>query len=315
MNNKKIYSIILGAATMCGLCGCGNQNKESSSTSSEGNNNNSSSTQSVDEKTLVSYHTPEAIKNRGELVVGVKTGGFEFFKNKEGENVGYEVSFAKEIAQNIGENVKVRYVESEIEPMLDSLEKGEIDMALASLEASQSLKDRFTLTDSYWPWKQSASPIYILSTNKEKYKSLSEMSSAKIAVIKDTIQSNVVEHYMPNAERIECENVDQCIEKLKAGEIDAIVAEDADIEEKIKGNKDIIKSSITVPENPDEQGLFIALMKDNTELQMNINSTIRTNKENKNLENWILEAYNQALSLTSTESDDENKNEETKKSN
>ena len=311
MNKKKIYSIILGAVTMCGLCGCGNQNKENTS---EGNNASSGS-QSVDEKTLVNYHTPESIKNRGELVVGVKTGGFEFFKNKEGENVGYEVSFAKEIAKNIGEDVKVRYVESEVEPMLDSLEKGEIDIALASLETSQSLKDRFTLTDSYWPWKQSASPMYILSTNKEKYKSLSEMSSAKIAVVKDTIQNNVVEHYMPKAECVDCENIDQCIEKLKAGEVDAIVAEDSDIEEKIKGNNDIIKSNLTVPENPDEQGLFIALMKNNTELQTNINSTIKTNKENGNLENWILEAYNQALSLTSTASGEENKSGEAEKSN
>lgn len=311
MNKKKIYSIILGAVTMCGLCGCGNQNKENTS---EGNNASSGS-QSVDEKTLVNYHTPESIKNRGELVVGVKTGGFEFFKNKEGENVGYEVSFAKEIAKNIGEDVKVRYVESEVEPMLDSLEKGEIDIALASLETSQSLKDRFTLTDSYWPWKQSASPMYILSTNKEKYKSLSEMSSAKIAVVKDTIQNNVVEHYMPKAECVDCENIDQCIEKLKAGEVDAIVAEDSDIEGKIKGNNDIIKSNLTVPENPDEQGLFIALMKNNTELQTNINSTIKTNKENGNLENWILEAYNQALSLTSTASGEENKSGEAEKSN
>ena len=56
---------MLGGLAICGLCGCANQNNNNGG--SEGNSQN----QNVDEKALVSYHTPEAIKNRGELKVGV----------------------------------------------------------------------------------------------------------------------------------------------------------------------------------------------------------------------------------------------------
>jgi len=208
MKMKKTFCILLGGLSLCAFCGCANNQNQ------QGGPTDPKTSQSVDEKTLVSYHSPEAIKNRGELKVGVRTGnGFTFFKDKDGNSKGYEFELANAIAKNIGEDVKVTFVESDVDPMLESLEKGEIDMALASLEADAKLKERFTFSDSYWPWEQTASPIYVLDSAKEKYKSLNDLSAVKVAVIKDKVHGDIVANYLPGAEVVTCENANDCIEK------------------------------------------------------------------------------------------------------
>ena len=112
MNIKRFVLAALSSTLVCGLCACQNQNSES----------NENQTQTIDEKTQISYHVPESIKSREELLVGIKKGGIQFFKDKNGNDAGYEAELAKEIAKEINENVKVKFIENETEEMLASLE-------------------------------------------------------------------------------------------------------------------------------------------------------------------------------------------------
>ncbi len=302
---KKLHCILLSSLIACSLCACGQEssNNNQSAQSDSSSNTNESSTQ----KNSVSYHTPEAIKNRGELIVGVRSGSYEFFKNEDGSEAGYEVDLSNAIAKNIGENVKVKYVESSVENMLNSLASGDIDIALASLESSTELKERFTLSKSYWPWVDTGTAsLFILNSNKEKYSSLNDLSKGKIAVVKGTLQADTVKAYTPEAELIVCNDVNECVNKLTAGEVEAIAAEDSDMVEALANHSEIINSTITIPENPEDQGLFIAMMKGGTELKELINKTIDTNLENGELENWIVKAWTDSMGL--------NVNEETSQS-
>ena len=190
MNIKRFVLAALSSTLVCGLCACQNQNSE----------NNENQTQTIDEKIQISYHEPESIKSREELLVGIKKGGIQFFKDKNGNDAGYEAELAKEIAKEINENVKVKFIENETEEMLDSLEKGEIDIALASLDASSDVKKRFTLSNSYWPWQEEPYSIYVLKAEAEKITKLNDFSLSKIAVVKGTYQDSSVKHYLPNAE-------------------------------------------------------------------------------------------------------------------
>ncbi len=291
MNIKRFVLAALSSTLVCGLCACQNQNSES----------NENQTQTIDEKTQISYHEPESIKSREELLVGIKKGGIQFFKDKNGNDAGYEAELAKEIAKEINENVKVKFIENETEEMLDSLEKGEIDIALASLDASSDVKKRFTLSNSYWPWQEEPYSIYVLKAEAEKITKLNDFSLSKIAVVKGTYQDSSVKHYLPNAEPIICENTAECLQKLENGEVQAIVSDDKNFEKSTSNSETVVKSKVTMPEDPSDQGIFAAMMKDNEKLKKVVDSCIEKHKENGDIENWIENAYDGLASLTSSQ--------------
>lgn len=291
MNIKRFMLAALSSTLVCGLCACQNQNSE----------NNENQTQTIDEKIQISYHEPESIKSREELLVGIKKGGIQFFKDKNGNDAGYEAELAKEIAKEINENVKVKFIENETEEMLDSLEKGEIDIALASLDASSDVKKRFTLSNSYWPWQEEPYSIYVLKAEAEKITKLNDFSLSKIAVVKGTYQDSSVKHYLPNAEPIICENTAECLQKLENGEVQAIVSDDKNFEKSTSNSETVVKSKVTMPEDPSDQGIFAAMMKDNEKLKKVVDSCIEKHKENGDIENWIENAYDGLASLTSSQ--------------
>ncbi len=291
MNIKRFVLAALSSTLVCGLCACQNQNSE----------NNENQTQTIDEKAQISYHEPESIKSREELLVGIKKGGIQFFKDKNGNDAGYEAELAKEIAKEINENVKVKFIENETEEMLDSLEKGEIDIALASLDASSDVKKRFTLSNSYWPWQEEPYSIYVLKAEAEKITKLNDFSLSKIAVVKGTYQDSSVKHYLPNAEPIICENTAECLQQLENGEVQAIVSDDKNFEKSTSNSETVVKSKVTMPEDPSDQGIFAAMMKDNEKLKKVVDSCIEKHKENGDIENWIENAYDGLASLTSSQ--------------
>ena len=275
MNIKRFVLAALSSTLVCGLCACQNQNSEN--------------------------NEPESIKSREELLVGIKKGGIQFFKDKNGNDAGYEAELAKEIAKEINENVKVKFIENETEEMLDSLEKGEIDIALASLDASSDVKKRFTLSNSYWPWQEEPYSIYVLKAEAEKITKLNDFSLSKIAVVKGTYQDSSVKHYLPNAEPIICENTAECLQKLENGEVQAIVSDDKNFEKSTSNSETVVKSKVTMPEDPSDQGIFAAMMKDNEKLKKVVDSCIEKHKENGDIENWIENAYDGLASLTSSQ--------------
>ena len=285
---KKFKSILLSGLLTCGLCACGNQN-------SDNGNSASQSSEVTDQKTQVSYHTPEAIKNRGEILVGIRSGEYEYFTNEDGSEGGYECELSKAIAKSIDENIKVTFVDKEVDDMLDSLEKGEVDIALASLEATPELKQRFTLSNSYWPWEMSALSIFVGEANRDTYTQLSEFSGKKFAVVSGSMDGEMIRESLSDAEIVECQDVAECLTKLENNEVDAIAGESSVFEESLKEKSNIVKSSITIPENIEDKGLFVAMMNGNTELKSAVDSAIATHKENGDLENWVMEAWKKML--------------------
>ena len=185
--------------------------------------------------------------------------------------------------------------------MLDSLEKGEIDIALASLDASSDVKKRFTLSNSYWPWQEEPYSIYVLKAEAEKITKLNDFSLSKIAVVKGTYQDSSVKHYLPNAEPIICENTAECLQQLENGEVQAIVSDDKNFEKSTSNSETVVKSKVTMPEDPSDQGIFAAMMKDNEKLKKVVDSCIEKHKENGDIENWIENAYDGLASLTSSQ--------------
>lgn len=291
-NARKLGAVVLATGITITFCSC---NKNSDNSSQSENGGSSSHTESG--KTAVSYHNPESIKNRGELIVGVATGSFEFYKDKDGNDAGYAVDLSKEVAKEIGEGVQVKFIEDKPDELLNKIANGEIDLAMASLDDVNTLKTRFTLSKSYWPWSVEAISLYSKNGEESNYTSQENLNGKKIAVVKDSMALNIIGAYAQDTEVVECENIPACIEKVLNGEADLVGAADAEWTGDGADNPDISKCSITIPANPDEIGCFIPVMRNNEDLKNLIDKVVSAKQESGDLENWILNAYMSMMSL------------------
>ncbi len=300
-NFRKLGAVVLATGITVTFCSC---NKNSNNTSQNESENSNSRIESG--KTAVSYHSSESIKNRGELIIGVATGGFEFYKDKDGNDAGYAVDLSKEFAKEIGEDVQVKFVEDKPEELLNKVANGEIDLAMASLDDVNTLKTRFTLSKSYWPWSIEAISLYSKNGEEPNYTSQESLTGKKIAVVKDSMASNIINTYAQGTDIIECDNVQACIEKVLNGEANLVGAEDAEWTGDETDNPDISKCSVTVPANPDDIGCFIPVMQNNEDLKNLIDKVVNTKRESGDLENWILNAYMSMMSSNNTQDSSDN---------
>ena len=140
---------------------------------------------------------------------------------------------------------------------------------------------------------------------------MNDFSLSKIAVVKETYQDSSVKHYLPNAEPIICENTTECLQKLEKGEVQAIVSDDKNFEKSVASSENVVKSKVTMPEDPNDQGIFAAVMKDNENLKKVIDSCIEKHKKNGDIEKWIENAFS-ALSNVTSSQESSNENTETK---
>ena len=224
-NFRNLGAVVLSAGIIGTFCSCSKENNiktESGSLISQHANNDISS---------VEYHSPENIKNRGELVVGIDYGGsFEFYKDENGNDVGLSVDLSKKIAKEIGEDVEVKFVEigSDVgditEGLLNKVEKGEVDIAMSmsyirDSDGNKNLKNRVTLSKSYLDYDMifgtKSEMIYLYTKNNEisKYTSKESLFDKKIAVVKNSIANNMIYGFASRAEIIYCEDINECIKK------------------------------------------------------------------------------------------------------
>lgn len=292
---KKIGSMFLATSIALTFCSCG---KKSSENGNSTGSSNSTSSNNVNSKTAIAYHAPEAIKNRGELNVGVPSDeDFTFFKDKDGSNLGYAVNFSEEIAKKIGENVKVNYIQKSSSELLNSISNGDIDLAIGSFDNAGILKKNFSVSNSYWPMPVDPVFVYAKNGQESNYTDESSLKNKKIAVVIGSDESSFVSNFVPDAELIECDNIEACVEKILNGEADLIASKDAEWSGTGDDNPDISKCSVTIPANPEDIGMFVPVMLDNTELVILLNDLIEELSENDKVSSWILDNYSKFNNL------------------
>lgn len=293
---KKIGSVFLATSITFSFCSCSKKNSENGNFIE--NSNDSTSFNSVNNKAAVVCHAPETIKNRGELNVGVPSDeGFAFFKGQDGNNSGYAVNFSEEIAKKIGENVKINYVLKSSSELLDLVFNGDIDLAIGTFDNAATLKKNFSVSNSYWPMTLDPIFVYAKSGQESNYTEESSLKNKKIAVVSSSSESSIVFNFVPDAELIECDNIESCIEKVLNGEADLIASEDAEWSNISDDNPDISKCYVTIPANPEDIGMFVPVMLGNIELVDLINSLIKELSENDKITSWILNSYREFNNL------------------
>lgn len=197
---KKIVSMIFAAALLLALCtGCAPAKTED----------------------LLSR-----IKSKGVLTVSLSPdfAPMEFVDaSKKGQEqyVGFDVTLAKYIAENLGVSLQVEAME--FSACQAAVQTKSVDLSISGYSKTPEREEYFTLSDYYYAGDNEANQcIMVLKENLDKYSDAKSFAGAKVGAQMASLQMNLLKEQLPDAQPVEISDLNTAVLELAAGKIDAL---------------------------------------------------------------------------------------------
>jgi polar amino acid transport system substrate-binding protein len=130
----------------------------------------------------------DRIKKAGSLRVGVDAGFPPFsFRDTSGQIVGYDLDLANEFGKSLG--VQATLVDTQWSGIIPSLYAGHFDMIMGGISYTKERAERVAFTI---PYAEASQALLIRAAEKEKIKSIDDMSGRVIAVKLASPAENIV---------------------------------------------------------------------------------------------------------------------------
>lgn len=260
---KKLMAIAAATTIAISMVGCGSNAKNANASSLE------------------------AIKSKGKLVIGTSADfpPYEFHSNKSGKDeiVGVDISIANQVAKDLGVELEIK--DMDFDGLLVALQAGKVDMVFSGMTPKPERKENADFSDIYYQVSQT----YIMRKDEaDKVKSEEDLKTLKIGAQKGSVQEDLAKSKF-SAENIKSlTKVTDLMLDLKNKKVDAVLLEVPIAEFNAKKNDDLAVTSIKFDD--EEGGYAIAMPKNSTELVSEVNKTIKKLKDEKKIEQFVIEA-------------------------
>jgi putative glutamine transport system substrate-binding protein len=134
--------------------------------------------------------TPEIIKDRGTLIVGVKEDVpyFSYYDSETGEFTGFEIEIARLIAEDLlGSSDKIEFIPVTTRTRSVLIEHGEIDLAIATFTANSDRREDFNFSGSYY-----TDYAGLLVREDSNFRDLLDLEGKTIGVLQSSTASKAV---------------------------------------------------------------------------------------------------------------------------
>lgn len=231
----------------------------------------------------------EAIKAKGVLTMATSADypPYEFHKEINGKDtiVGFDVMIAEEVAKNLG--VKLEIKDMKFDGLLGALKSGNVDIVVAGMTPTEERKQAVNFTDVYHNGEHT---ILVKKDNKEKYKSIEDLTKASIAVQKSSLQENIAKDVIKSENIKSLGKISDVVLELQNNNVDAVVVSKEAITGYLKQYPDILEANIDLGTDKSE-GSAIAINKtDDTSLIDAINEVLDKLKKENKIEEFVEEA-------------------------
>jgi ABC-type amino acid transport substrate-binding protein len=265
---KKLVAVAAVATIAISMVGCG------SSTKKESTNSNASAL--------------EAIKSKGKLVVGTSADypPYEFHKEIDGKDqiVGFDIEIAKQLATDLGVELEIK--DMAFDGLLVALQADKVDMVFAGMTPTEERKQNADFSDIYY----SATQRFILRSGDEtSIASMDDLKGKKIGVQKGSIQEGIAKENFDAANIKSLDKVTDLVLDLKNNKVDAILVELPVAQINVEKNSGIAIADKLEVKDP-TGGSAIAMKKGSTELQTEVNKTIKKLNDENKIKQFALEA-------------------------
>ncbi len=176
------------------------------------------------------------------LKVGVSPDYPPFEYTEDGEIVGFDIDFIHELGEKMNKKIEIK--EMEFSSLIPSLNSDKVDVIISSISKNAERMDNVSFSDPYY-----TSTFAIIMMKDNDAKTLDDFpKNAKIGAQTGTTMESFANSYSDSSDKsLEIVSMGSnflLIEKLKLGEIDALIVEDAQAPSFIKNIPELKSESI-----------------------------------------------------------------------
>lgn len=235
------------------------------------------------QQTVHADATYDAIKKRGYISIGMSPdyAPYEFRQTINGKEqvVGFEVSIAKQIAQDLG--VKLKIKEMNFDTLLMALSTKKIDLIISGMSVTAERKKAVDFSKPYLHVKQ---VVVINKSDQAKYHEAHDFKHKVIGAQKATTQSDIAHAQFFGTQVTDLDKFTDLILQLEYHKVAGIVAEAPVANAYVAHDKQlaIIDPHLTDPNN----GVAFAMAKNTPALRTSVNQTIDKFTTDGSLQKW-----------------------------
>lgn len=229
--------------------------------------------------------TLQEVKERGKLIVGVKTDYPPLgFLDENGVNRGFDIDIAKGLAKELfGNKEAVQFVPVTSGNRIALLTSRKIDIIVATFTITEERKRKVDFSIPYFITGQ-----LILVRGDSKITRYEDLAGKKVATIQGSTGDIAIRELVPSAERIRFERNFEALQALKEGRVEAFVQDFILLFNLLQKNRGLKMASLQ-PFRPARYGLGVR--KGDKEWLDFINSTLTKMMESGEyeglLERWF----------------------------
>ncbi|MCI1135168.1 ABC transporter permease subunit [Enterococcus gallinarum] len=231
----------------------------------------------------------EKIKQNGALIVGLSAdyAPYEFHATIDGKDeiVGFDLSIAKKIADDLGVDLKIE--ELGFDALLGALKTGKIDLVISGMAATDERKKEVNFSDTYMEVQQK---VIVRKEDQNRFQSTADFNGVAVGAQKQTTQEELAKNELSGSLVTSLQKVPDLITNLNSKKVDAVVMEDPVAEAYVQSNDNLAIADDVVFEKGTKE-TAIAISKEAPLLLEKINASIKTIVDNDLLSQYQDEAY------------------------
>lgn len=209
---KKIAAVFVAAAMALSLAAC-----------SGGNNDGSSAADSGNSAAAGSFRTVDEIKNSGKITIGVFSDKNPFgYVDNNGEFQGYDVYFAKRIAEDLGVELELTPVEAA--SRVEFLETAKVDIILANFTVTDERKEK---VDFALPYMKVA--LGVVSPDSAVITDVEQLNGKTLIVVKGTTAESFFTANYPDVKLQKYDEYNEAYSALQDGRGDAFSTDNTEV--------------------------------------------------------------------------------------
>lgn len=210
---KKIAAVFVAAAMALSLAAC----------SSSNNNDGSSAADSGNSAAAGSFRTVDEIKNSGKITIGVFSDKNPFgYVDNNGEFQGYDVYFAKRIAEDLGVELELTPVEAA--SRVEFLETAKVDIILANFTVTDERKEK---VDFALPYMKVA--LGVVSPDSAVITDVEQLNDKTLIVVKGTTAESFFTANYPDVKLQKYDEYNEAYSALQDGRGDAFSTDNTEV--------------------------------------------------------------------------------------
>ncbi|WP_334074632.1 MULTISPECIES: transporter substrate-binding domain-containing protein [Paenibacillus] len=212
------------------LAGCGKNEAGAGSDAKETDGKTGNTASAAQAENL-----PDALKQRGKLVVGVKVDYPPLgYLDESGKNAGYEIGVVQKMAEYaFGDKNAVEFVPVNATNRIPYLDSNKIDFIAATLGVTEERKKQLDFSTEFFD-----GGVVTVVKKDSGINAIPDLAGKKVIVIKGSTGSTYLDENVPTAEQIKIESNADAFRALKDGRADAMFHDAVLMSEFVKTSMD-----------------------------------------------------------------------------